>query len=142
MLQMAQGLQYIHWNGFVHRDIKPANVLISSTEPVHLKLGDFGLSKPTDSKGNYSLRSGIKGTEDWMAPELLEFFSKDKQIGLVLSLQYASNASDIFALGCVFFYFLVFCHPFGYGNFISENIRYNRPVNWDGMQVIQTEPYG
>ncbi len=132
MLQMAEGLQYIHSNNFVHRDIKPANILISRTEPVDLKLGDFGLSKQTDSKGKYSLTSGIKGTEDWMAPELLQFFSTDKEEGLSRSFYHATNASDIFALGCVFFYFLVFCHPFGPATLITENIRKNLPVNWDG----------
>lgn len=26
----------------IHRDIKPANILLSQTEPLNLKLGDFG----------------------------------------------------------------------------------------------------
>ncbi len=124
MIQMAEGLHYIHSKRLVHRDIKPGNILISITDPVQLKLGDFGLSKPTDSGGNYSL-SGIKGTEDWVAPELLELIKSNKPF-------IASNVSDIFSLGCVFFYFLVRFHPFGKHGWISINIGNDRPIYWDG----------
>ena len=126
LIQMSEGLLYIHSKRLVHRDIKPDNILISYTIPVLLKLGDFGLSKPTDSRGNYSLTSGVKGSENWVAPELLESIKSDKQRNK------ASFVSDIFALGCVLFYFLVFFHPFGYGTWIATNIANDRPIYWDG----------
>ncbi len=51
LLQLAEGLAYIHSNRLVHRDIKPANVLISITDPVSLKWADFGLIKETSDGG-------------------------------------------------------------------------------------------
>lgn len=65
LLQMAEGLNYIHSMNLVHRDIKPENILISMSEPVLIKLADFSLCKPVNQRGTFSL-SGIKGTQYWM----------------------------------------------------------------------------
>jgi serine/threonine protein kinase len=62
---MAKGLQYIHSMNLVHRDIKPENMMISITQPVLIKLADFGLCKPVNQRGTFSI-SGIKGTQYWM----------------------------------------------------------------------------
>jgi serine/threonine protein kinase len=42
--EMIMAVSELHRLGFIHRDLKPDNFLISSTG--HLKLADFGLSKP------------------------------------------------------------------------------------------------
>ena len=65
LLQMAEGLNYIHSMNLVHRDIKPENILISMSKPVLIKLADFSLCKPVNQRGTFSL-SGIKGTQYWM----------------------------------------------------------------------------
>ena len=46
LLQLAEGLQFLHSLNIIHRDIKPQNVLLSDTSdhPV-LKLADFGFAK-------------------------------------------------------------------------------------------------
>ena len=41
------------------------------SKPVQMKLSDFGLAKRTSSRGTFS-QSGVKGTWDWFAPEMLE----------------------------------------------------------------------
>jgi serine/threonine protein kinase len=136
MLQMAKGLHYIHSNNFVHRDIKPSNVLISKNEPVRLMIADFGLCKATTNCGSFSMGSGNKGTEGWMAPEIIgSSYTDDYDYDNQQPLKRFSIASDIWALGCLFFYFLTKgIHPFG-KNFrkIRRNILVDGiPVEIDG----------
>ena len=40
--QIAQGLAYLHRNGFFHRDMKPENILCHNNE---VKICDFGLAR-------------------------------------------------------------------------------------------------
>ena len=53
LLQMAQGLEYLHSHKFVHRDVKPGTILISGCGLV--KLAYFGFSKLMMHSGVYGL---------------------------------------------------------------------------------------
>ena len=104
LYQMARGLRHIHRKNIVHRDIKPSNILIAKTS-LWLKISDFGVSKMTNDDGSFSV-SGINGTANYMAPELLRQADYNR-------LDRATNASDVFSLGIVFFKFLTKgMHPF------------------------------
>jgi len=48
LLQIVEGLAYMHKHGFFHRDLKPENVLCNGTETI--KLGDFGLAREIRSR--------------------------------------------------------------------------------------------
>ena len=116
--QMTDGVQHIHSNNLVHRDIKPENVLIriEDGKPV-LKISDFGCCKKS-REGVFTLSSPNIGTLNYLAPELLRLIEDDQ-----VKVSGMSNASDIFALGCVFFKFLTKgTHPFGSGLSIVPNI--------------------
>ena len=126
MRHIVCGLAYIHSKKLIHRDIKPENILISLSKPVVMKISDFGLCKPTTSRGSCSV-SGMRGTICWMAPEILELvdISENDLADIRATVQ-----SDIFSTGCVFFYFITRgIHPFGEGVRIMANILSDSPVN-------------
>ncbi len=121
----------------VHRDIKPENILISCGGPnavAVFKICDLGFTKPLSEDGvHYVLSSGLKGTEDYMAPEILLLRNMDKS---ELNQSKCTKATDTFAAGCTIFYFLTKGkHPFGIGHQIQENILEDKPVNLSSALV-------
>ena len=94
MVQITQGLEYLHRNNIIHRDIKPANILVKEVEPLILKLADFDVSKFFDPDIQTSVMSTNVGTLAFKAPE---FFRRDKDG----KLNY-DRSVDIYALGLTF----------------------------------------
>ncbi|KAK0395431.1 hypothetical protein QR680_001278 [Steinernema hermaphroditum] len=114
--QAVAGMGHLHDRiKIVHRDIKPQNVLLSvKNGTVKVKISDFGLCKELAMSGEYSKRTGLVGTDGWIAPEVFE-----DNIQL-------THATDVFAIGCLFGYVLTGVHPFGDGFRRQENIREQR----------------
>jgi serine/threonine protein kinase len=126
LYQIANGLHYVHSQYLVHRSVKPDNILISMTTPVQMKLADFGFVKKISPQGTFT-QSGLKGTEKWMAPEILELMDDT-----ITELPHGTIQSDTFAAGCVFFYFLTRGkHPFGKSIQIMINILSNNPIEFN-----------
>ncbi len=126
LLQMTQGLHYIHSKKLIHRDVKPKNILISHDNPAVIKWADFGMSRTVITGSKTFSWSKLQGTDRWLAPELIAASRAEKITG--------SQKCDIFALGCVFFFFLVpGVHPFGEGDdehSTQTNIKNKNPVNF------------
>uniref|UniRef100_A0A8C7JBL4 non-specific serine/threonine protein kinase n=1 Tax=Oncorhynchus kisutch TaxID=8019 RepID=A0A8C7JBL4_ONCKI len=102
--QTMCGLSHLH--SLKHRDLKPRNILLSQPGPlgrVRALISDFGLCKKIpEGRTSFSLRSGIPGTEGWIAPEVL------------LDTPGNNPAVDVFSAGCVFYYVVSRGqHPFG-----------------------------
>ncbi len=83
MLQVAEGLKYLHEKRIVHRDIKSSNILVktmlhmqSPERSVVVKLADFGISKFSTT----SHQTTNVGTTRWMAPEV--FGLDDLDLGI------------------------------------------------------------
>ncbi|KAG8954581.1 hypothetical protein FRC04_011014, partial [Tulasnella sp. 424] len=68
IIEIAEGLAYLHQFGIIHGDLKGNNVLISGG--YHVLLCDFGLAKHVTSRTSTSLR-GV-GSIPWQSPELLQ----------------------------------------------------------------------
>jgi len=84
VVEICQGLDFMHGRNFIHRDVKPANILLKSGHTV--KLADFGLAA---TRGGPSIRTRTQtGTPSYAAPEI------------AMSGKYGSKV-DIYALGCI-----------------------------------------
>ncbi|KAG0553638.1 hypothetical protein KC19_12G027200 [Ceratodon purpureus] len=82
MLQVAEGMLFLHEKKIVHRDLKSQNILVKRMkykevgfEHVHVKVADFGLSKTKARSTTYSNQTLNQGTTRWMAPELIRMSS-------------------------------------------------------------------
>jgi serine/threonine protein kinase len=94
--QVGSGLDALHRSGLIHRDVKPGNVLFDAEGSALLT--DFGLAK--GRAYTVLTRPGqAMGTLDYMAPELIRGES-------------ASEATDIYALGCVVYECIAGAPPF------------------------------
>jgi predicted Ser/Thr protein kinase len=103
LAQLAEGLDAAHAGGLIHRDIKPANVLLEGDQAF---LSDFGLARTT-AGGDETQVGGLVGTVDYLAPELVDGGT-------------ATPASDVYALGCVFFQMLTGSVPFPVDGLIAK----------------------
>lgn len=92
--QLADALHHIHERGLLHRDIKPSNILFD--EIGHVYLADFSIASRAGEDAVIDDR--IMGSPMYMAPELCE--------------GYASESSDIYALGIVLYEMLTGLVPF------------------------------
>ena len=86
--QLAQGVRYIHSEGFVHRDLNPNNVLLDLKSGFCLKIADFGLSVRLND-GSPNIMYGFGGTQRYLAPEQLS-----KQLNY-------SYETDVWSFGCI-----------------------------------------
>jgi len=94
--QMCAALECSHKAGVIHRDVKPSNFLIAPNGS--LKLSDFGLATVVAAR-KITAAGKTAGTLLYMSPEQIRGGD-------------ITPASDIYALGCVFYELLTGRPPF------------------------------
>ena len=134
LAQAALGLQHIHEHGMVHRDIKPGNLMLALDEqpatvgfgagglaaravPTLLKILDLGLARLTEdatagAELNLTHEGTVIGTADYMAPEQAR------------ASREADIRSDIYALGCTFYFALTGQVPYPGGSAVEKILRH------------------
>ncbi len=126
--QVANGLVCAHQKGMVHRDIKPANLLVQwhghngNESPGLVKISDFGLARLTQPLGTPTCSvppntivtrdNMVMGTPDYLSPEQSRNIHK------------TDIRSDLYSLGCTFYFLLTGSVPFPGGNAMEKLIRH------------------
>ncbi|KAJ6493953.1 kinase-like domain-containing protein [Mycena vitilis] len=85
LLEIAEGLHYLHSRGVIHGDLRGSNILVD--DEGHARLADFGLASYANTTAESSARAG---STRWMAPEL---FSPDTFR--------RTWSTDVYAFACV-----------------------------------------
>ncbi len=93
---IAKAVAVLHRHGYIHRDLKPENILVSKTGQV--KLTDFGIAYH-DALFHMTTEGSLLGTPLYMSPEQINNLS-------------LTPASDVFAMGIIFYQLAVKKHPF------------------------------
>lgn len=100
MVKILQTMQYVHEQNIIHRDIKPSNIMIRPNDDICLL--DFGIAKDTKASGagsSSTMLGTVIGTDGYMSPEQADGMSIDQR-------------SDIYSLGCVFYFMLTGHHAY------------------------------
>ncbi|MFL5242071.1 MAG: serine/threonine-protein kinase [Gemmataceae bacterium] len=120
--QAALGLQYLHECGLVHRDIKPTNLLLAGVEidvdePLPqtawqgvVKILDLGLARKREDGGQ---AGHLAGTPDFLPPEV----AHDSRV--------ADIRSDLYSLGCTFYFLLTGQVPYPGGSWTEKLLRHH-----------------
>ena len=108
--QAAEGLNQAHKSNLVHRDIKPANLLLDDRGTI--KVLDLGLVRFFDEREDSSITrrhdEKVLGTADYLSPEqALDSHSVDIR-------------SDVYSLGCTFYFLLAGQPPFSEGTLAAR----------------------
>jgi serine/threonine protein kinase len=137
--ELSGALEAIHACSLVHRDVKPANVMID--ERGAGALTDFGLARGIAD--TVLTKTGVVvGTLDYLAPELI-------------TGQRAGPASDLYALGCVFYECLAGAPPFAGKAYVEtllahvreeprnlNELRTDLPegISWTALKALEKDP--
>lgn len=103
ILQSEEALAAAQNLNLIHRDLKPSNLMISwlPSGKFQVKIVDFGLAKFSASPSLQTIDHGdsVFGSIFFMAPEQFERTPLDQR-------------TDMYALGCLFYFALTCKHPF------------------------------
>lgn len=97
MLQLLEGLRYLHDNKILHRDMKAANLLINNKGI--LQIADFGLARPYDDDAPRRGKGGGEAKRQYTTLVVTRWYRPPE---LLLQLRNYTTAIDMWGVGCVF----------------------------------------
>lgn len=144
--QVTLGLAYIHSQEMIHKDLKSDNILLwrspNCQSLVVAKLADFNFAKQLKTAKSEFSATYHRGTEGYMAPELLDGLSS-QQNNVKKRKVLATVASDAYSLGITIgFTVLKGKHPFGNVLMRDEMMKNGADpilldhLEWDAMDLI------
>lgn len=127
VIQITNGLEYLHNSGIVHQDIKPANILIdkSSGKTIYL-LSDFGISSKTKTRLSHSVNlknQGTSMTEAYAPPEKFSSKKADRK---------PDRKGDIFSFG-------ISIYELATGGMPFDELSTGRQLQYEGAEVDFSE---
>ena len=99
ILEIAEGISFLHSKNIIHRDIKPENILVAGRGHVHV--ADFGLAIRKD--GSEVVTKSIAGSPSYLAPE-------------VINGRRYSDSTDIYSFGVTTYEIMTRRTPYGGAN--------------------------
>ncbi|KAM9804800.1 myosin light chain kinase, smooth muscle-like [Neosynchiropus ocellatus] len=114
MLQIIEGVAFIHQQGVVHLDLKPENIMCVNKTGTKIKLIDFGLARRLESAGTLKV---LFGTPEFVAPEVINYES-------------ISYPTDMWSIGVICYILLSGLSPF-MGDNDNETLSNVTSATWD-----------
>jgi excisionase family DNA binding protein len=121
--QTALGLQHAHNTGLIHRDIKPSNLWLLPDKTV--KVLDLGLARLLESDHSESVTGQIVGSRGYISPEQAQGTTVDQR-------------SDIYSLGCTFYFLLTGQTPPENGDFVLPVAVLEKMIAFDPQNRFQS----
>ncbi|XP_074550631.1 myosin light chain kinase, smooth muscle [Halichoeres trimaculatus] len=114
MLQIVDGVGFIHKQGIVHLDLKPENIMCVNKTGSKIKLIDFGLARRLENAGTLKV---LFGTPEFVAPEVINY-------------EAISYATDMWSIGVICYILLSGLSPF-MGDNDNETLSNVTSATWD-----------
>ncbi|MEQ2291664.1 hypothetical protein AMECASPLE_015270, partial [Ameca splendens] len=114
MLQIIDGVNFIHKQGIVHLDLKPENIMCVNKTGSKIKLIDFGLARRLENAGTLKV---LFGTPEFVAPEVINY-------------EAISYPTDMWSIGVICYILLSGLSPF-MGDNDNETLANVTSATWD-----------
>ncbi|XP_027880032.1 myosin light chain kinase, smooth muscle isoform X1 [Xiphophorus couchianus] len=114
MLQIIDGVNFIHKQGIVHLDLKPENIMCVNKTGSKIKLIDFGLARRLANAGTLKV---LFGTPEFVAPEVINY-------------EAISYPTDMWSIGVICYILLSGLSPF-MGDNDNETLANVTSATWD-----------
>lgn len=114
MLQIVDGVNFIHKKGIVHLDLKPENIMCINKTGSKIKLIDFGLARRLENAGSLKV---LFGTPEFVAPEVINY-------------EAISYATDMWSIGVICYILVSGLSPF-MGDNDNETLSNVTSATWD-----------